>query len=89
MPPAPTPAAGYSCVNKQCVAGSGTLSKTDCASICVEQLYVCVDNACVASKTDKGLPQATCKQNCGRSTTSAGVALHLRGSSEQAVVAVE
>ena len=62
--PAPAPQTGYACINKQCTPNAGTLSKTDCTAICTPQLYVCTDNVCTAS--EKGLPQATCKANCGK-----------------------
>ena len=55
------------------MAGSGTLSKADCDTLCVGQLFLCVDNKCTASA--KGLPQDTCEQNCGH--TAASLALPL------------
>ena len=56
--------ATFQCTDGQCVPGSG-LSKADCESICVEQLYQCVSNKCTPAST--GLPQAVCEAGCGPS----------------------
>lgn len=56
----------YGCINGKCVldGAPGLMSKTYCESTCpTEQLYRCVDNACVAD--EGGADRDTCNKNCG------------------------
>jgi len=69
--PPPTPPPTYKCMStpagNACQIAKGGLSKEDCATFCVGQLYQCTGCKCVKSAT--GIAQADCAANCNNKTS--------------------